>query len=476
MVAGHAERVEGRGLLAGHGRHQGARHLAQAAGGERRDRDDPRGRRTERSLAQPQEDRAGLVLGLEADQHDGVGALEVGVGHRAVAGTAQHHLGGEERRLLGRERTGPEVDVVGAERDPGELAVGEAVLGGDPATGQHADRAGRGQTAGGDRERLGPGRRPELAVLVADLRVGQPVTGGRVVEREPVLVGDPLLVDLGVVAGETAHHLAAPVVDADRRAARVVLGHRGRGDQVEGPGAEAVLRRGQRADRADLDGVAGEVALERLLLVDADLLERAALDQLDERVAGDLRREARAARAQHAALAVEQHLGRDVDRLGEGPLEPAGLVEARLAATVGHRLVLQRALAALVADRAVERVVDQQELHDPLLRLVGDRAGHLGVDDHALGDRQRARGLRLGEAAAVAGVGDVDQALAAGADRREQRVVAEPRDLDADLLGGPDHQGVLGDVDLDAVDRHRDRLHGVGRLGVGLLGAVVMPA
>ena len=48
--------------------------------------------------------------------------------------------------------------------------------------------------------------------------------------------------------------------------------------------------------------------------------------------------------------------------------------------------------------------------------------------------------------------GDLDQALPAGADRREQRVVAEARDLDADLLGGADDQGVLGDADLDAVD------------------------
>jgi hypothetical protein len=41
--------------------------------------------------------------------------------------------------------------------------------------------------------------------------------------------------------------------------------------------------------------------------------------------------------------------------------------EARAAVdAVGHRLVLQVALAALVADRAVERVVDQQELHHAL--------------------------------------------------------------------------------------------------------------
>ena len=105
-----------------------------------------------------------------------------------------------------------------------------------------------------------------------------------------------------------------------------------------------------------------------------------------------------------------------------------------------------------------------------LLGLVGHLARRLGVDDHALGDRQRAGGLRLGEAATVAGVGDVDQALAAGADRLEERVVAEARDRDADLLGGPDHQGVLGDADLHPVDRQRDGLDPV----VVFSGVVVM--
>ena len=77
----------------------------------------------------------------------------------------------------------------------------------------------------------------------------------------------------------------------------------------------------------------------------------------------------------------------------------------------------------------------------------------------------------LGMRPAVAGVGDVDQALAAGADRLEQRVVAEPRDLDADLLGGADHQRALGHADLDAVDGQRDQ---VGLLDLGA--AVIMRA
>ena len=40
---------------------------------------------------------------------------------------------------------------------------------------------------------------------------------------------------------------------------------------------------------------------------------------------------------------------------------------------IGHRLVLQVALAALVADRAIERMVDEQELHHPFARLLHHR-------------------------------------------------------------------------------------------------------
>src|SRR6185312_3116125 len=110
-------------------------------------------------------------------------------------------------------------------------------------------------------------------------------------------------------------------------------------DEVERPGTEAVRGAGERTHRADLHRVAGEVRLERLVLVDRNLLERAPLEQVDERVAGDLLREARAAGALDAPLAVEQYLGRDRDRLDEGALD---VHEPRVAPTVGHRLVLQR--------------------------------------------------------------------------------------------------------------------------------------
>ena len=81
---------------------------------------------------------------------------------------------------------------------------------------------------------------------------------------------------------------AAAMVGAQRAAGGAVLADAGRADQVERAGLEPVARAGERADRADLHDVDGEVGLERLVGVDRDLLERAALEQLDERVTGDL--------------------------------------------------------------------------------------------------------------------------------------------------------------------------------------------
>ena len=260
----------------------------------------------ERRLAEPQEDRAGLVLGLQADEDDGRRLLEIAIRDGQVRGG---DVRGQEVGLLGGVHAGPEVDVVGAQHGAREHAVRERVLGGQASARQHADAAfGSSQPSGCDGQGGRPRCRLQLAVLVPHERVAQAVVLRRPGEAEPVLVGDPLLVDLGVVAGEPAHDLAAPVVDADGRAARVVLGHGRRRDEVERAGPEPVVGAGEGADGADLDGVAGEIGVERHVVGDAHLLLGTALEHGDERVAGDLLGEAGAAGAQHAALAVEQHL------------------------------------------------------------------------------------------------------------------------------------------------------------------------
>ena len=190
-----------------------------------------------------------------------------------------------------------------------------------------------------------------------------------------------------------------------------------------------------------LNGADVGVAVER-----ADVGVRAALEQDQLVVLGDLLREAHAAVAEDAALAVDRDQRRQLERLLEVAL---GLEVARGARAPAVGDVLQRALAALVAHRAVERVVDEQELDDRALGVV--HAVGLGVDDHAVLDRRRARRLQLRDAL------DLDQAHAAGADRlAELGLVTEDGDLDVAVLGGVDQHRVLRRGHLPAVDRERD--------------------
>jgi hypothetical protein len=174
----------------------------------------------------------------------------------------------------------------------------------------------------------------------------------------------------------------------------------------------------------------------------------AALEQLELVVLGHLLAEADAAVAEDAALPVDGHQRRELERLLEVAL---GIGEAALARAPSHRDVLERALAALVADRAVERVIDEQEFDDRVLRLLHPVG--LGVDDHSVADRGRAGGLKLRHPL------DLDQAHPAGADRiAELRLVTEDRDLDVAHLGRVVEHHPLGGRHLAAVDDQGHRV------------------
>src|SRR5581483_5957598 len=170
----------------------------------------------------------------------------------------------------------------------------------------------------------------------------------------------------------------------------------------------------ERADRADLSHVAGERTAVRLVLERRDHGLRAAVDRDELAVLRDAVREARAAVAEDAALAVERDQRRDRDRLLERPLRER---HPRVPGAVPERQVLQRALAALVADRAVERVVDEDELERRVLALGGVRRAPRGADDHAVLRGQGAARLQLwnplhlDEAHAAGAVRDLHRAL-----------------------------------------------------------------
>ncbi len=148
--------------------------------------------------------------------------------------------------------------------------------------------------------------------------------------------------------------------------------------------------------------------------------------------------------AAHAHAAVAENAARAVEVDGRGPLLLFAMllgldVEAFTCAVLeGH--VLQFALAASVADGAVERMVAEQEFDGGFAGL-GD-LGRFGGEDLAFGDRGGAGGLELGHLLLA------DDAHAAGGLQAEAGIVAEGGDLDAGLAAGVDEQRACGSGEL----------------------------
>ncbi len=269
---------------------------------------------------------------------------------------------------------------------------------------------------------------------------------------EAVAIGDPGLVDRFVRARHDAHDPAAQHVRAQVGADAIVRRHERHLRHFPGAGAVPVRLVVQRADRAQVDDVGRQLVVDALLDERRDHRLLAAADRAERRDARDFLAEPHAARAVDAA----RHVGGD-ERAEVLVLEHAlALGIARHVAPEAHREVLQLALAALVADRAVERMVDQQELHRRLLRR--DRLGRFREDLHALGDRRRAGRQRLRRLL------DLDQAHAAVGRDAQLVVVAETRDVDAVGIRDLDDHGVLARLHRHAVDFDIDQLFAHGAL------------
>lgn len=102
------------------------------------------------------------------------------------------------------------------------------------------------------------------------------------------------------------------------------------------------------------------------------------------------------------------------------------LVKPPSVTAISHALILQVALATLVADGTIQRMICQQELHHTFSRLVRERA--IRLDHHTRLHRPRARGDWLRRPL------DLYQAHSAVSGNHEFLVVAVPGDRDARLL------------------------------------------
>ena len=232
------------------------------------------------------------------------------------------------------------------------------------------------------------------------------------------LVAHPPAVDGLVLARLDAVDAVLVVLQVDVAARRARRAHRLRLAQLPGALAEAPVAVGDRPHRTDVRQVALELVHDLAVLprVEGQLVRTQ--ERAEVVAAHHVAAEALAAGALHAAVALEHD-----ERAHVAPAVHALLVlHLRVPAPVAVRVVLQVALARLVADRAIQRVIDEQELvHQPLapVRLLRDRG-----DAHLLRRGRGAGRLQLGHAAPVAHVRDLHQALPALRGDLQARVVA----------------------------------------------------
>src|SRR5206468_12005690 len=121
---------------------------------------------------------------------------------------------------------------------------------------------------------------------------------------------------------------------------------------------EAVVARRDRADWTDVGEVARQNGVDAFFLKRRDLTAVAAIDDVDLGVAVHFAHEPYAARAQDAAVAIEHQRRSEIDvGLDAVAVEhPPWKFHAALIASERVGEILQRALAALVAHRTIERM------------------------------------------------------------------------------------------------------------------------
>ena len=180
--------------------------------------------------------------------------------------------------------------------------------------------------------------------------------------------------------------------------------------------------------------------LSRLLEIGGDLHVLAATDCADLVDPRDLLAETHAAGAVNAA---------GHDRLDQWPhilLGYRALVFfiARTTAAISNRLILKVALAALIANWAIKRVIDQQEFHHAFTRGLHHR--RIGADLLTLGCWQRAACLRFRRSRL-----HLDQTHAAVSSDTQPFVIAEARNFLPGKLAGLQDGRAVRSIDFLSV-------------------------
>ncbi len=280
-----------------------------------------------------------------------------------------------------------------------------------------------------------------------------------ILPAESTGIAHPRVVHARVPSRLEPPHLTLVVVDADGTALRATGANAVRLLEEPDPLIHQEIFIQQRPHRTDIDHVALKCILQRHPGKDVDLRTAAAIHDAKLTRPRDLIAEANAPRAHHAAILIKQRLAADVLlrvlilRLDH----PARRMTELLA------VVLQVALARLIAHRAVQRMIQQEILHAVLLIA----AHRLGVEPHfqsvlhrRLATREQLRGpahlLRLG-------IGHLHfhQAKPARRHDAQPRVIAVMRNVPPSLKHSLENRDLVSALEGLSVDD--DAGHAVSR-------------
>ena len=269
----------------------------------------------------------------------------------------------------------------------------------------------------------------------------EPVGAAERFVAETVTIGDPAFVDRLVFERHHAQH--AVVLDLHNQ---VGSGGIVRADALAPrklPSARRIAKRfaGERAHRADVDHIARQFRIDRCADKGLDFAVLAAMRHTQFHLPGNFLSKTHTARALDAAVHFLH--GNERTRILDRE-HPFFFLVARTALAIAHRQILQQAFAALVANRAIEWMIDEQELHHTLLRL--DCLDALGAHHHAVHHRRGASRNRIGL------FFDIHQTHAAVACNRQLLVIAEMGNENAGLFRRLDHHAALWHLDPLAVD------------------------
>ena len=228
----------------------------------------------------------------------------------------------------------------------------------------------------------------------------QPVGIFGIVIGEATLVAHPDLVDRFVLARHdaldgnlSARHGLTAGVEGQVAAHRALRTDGSGGFHFPGASPEAEIRGGQSADRADIGGVAGEDRVEARLGVGDDVGGTCHAGRKSSTGSPAISSWKRMQRAHWMQRSRSSQI-RSPERDMLGGMGFLIINVAALRGSVRHGQVLERTFAALVADRAVERMGGEQELEDLLLGSPGFVGA--GQHQHAFGDRGGAGGFEFG--------------------------------------------------------------------------------